>query len=66
VKVYIDTPTPFKASVAQGINVTYTWSFDNRTDQVFHTDYLSCYSQCYESTAVSISIIISFEFLFSL
>ncbi|KAF6035652.1 PKD1L1 [Bugula neritina] len=51
VKVYIDTPTPFKASVAQGINVTYTWSFDNQTDQVFHTDYLSCYSQCYESTA---------------
>ena len=54
-QVYIGVATRFRASVGQGVNMTFLWRFGDDTDDVHINDTvnpLTCSSQCYQSEQV--------------
>ena len=50
----MNTPTPFKASVGQGYNVTFDWLFDNETMYTYTAHPSMCTQTCKQSIVVSL------------
>lgn len=55
-QVYVGVPTRFTASVGQGINMTFLWSFNEEGTVEYINDTINpqtCSTQCYQSEQVS-------------